>query len=325
MSEKDEILESITKRIKRIGGLEESVRKYINTTRYQNHLLRDSDNWSQICSSLDTIGDTLCSQQAYLSSEYPSSDGLKYIFTYGLLQALFIQQDAMSHLSEAFGIKFELTDRLKEIRLLRNASIGHPTKNKIKGVTCYNYISRMSLSQKGFTLMRSSGRKSIEFFDINIYEMVCDQLKDIEASYELLAFKLKEADQMHRDKYKDNLLIDIFHSSMGYNFNKVAEGIHSPHSGKPLLALSMLKLIRDTYEEFEVSLLERGDLNDYTKYELDEYNHALSRLESYLKGDDSTMTGSDARIYHFYIYEQHSHFEQIAKEIDDEYQEKSNI
>jgi hypothetical protein len=125
--------------------LNKAIRKNINTTRNQNKLLKNSDNWNQICSSLDTIGDTLLSQQEYLNADYPVNHGLRYIYTYGLLQALFIQQDAMRNLSEAFGIQSKLTDRLKEIRSLRNASIGHPTKNQTKGTTYYNYISRMSL------------------------------------------------------------------------------------------------------------------------------------------------------------------------------------
>lgn len=314
--------DSIEKIIKRVGVLEESVRKYINTTRYQNDLLRDSDNWNQICSSLDTIGDTLYSQQDYFKEEYPTSVGLKYIFTYGLLQSLFIQQDAMRHLSEAFRIQFELTDRLKEIRSLRNASIGHPTKNKSKGSTYYNYISRISLSKKGFTLMRSYDQGNNEFVDIDIYSLVHDQLEDIEASYKLLDEKLKEADRVHREKYKYNLLADIFHSSMSYTFSKVAEGVHSPHGSNVVFALSMLNSIRETYQKFEAALSERGDLNEYTKHDLDEYNHALKKLEKYLKGDDSDMSESDARIYHFYVREQHKHFEKIANEIDEDYQEK---
>ncbi|WP_028574190.1 hypothetical protein [Desulfonatronovibrio hydrogenovorans] len=322
MPESNGRTDSINEMMKRIGDLEESVRKYINTTRYQNDLLSDSDNWNQICSSLDTIGDTLYSQQDYLDEEYPASVGLKYIFTYGLLQSLFIQQDAMNHLSEAFGIKFELTDRLKEIRSLRNASIGHPTKNKTKGSTYYNYISRITLSKAGFTLMRSYDQGSNEFVDVDLYSLIHDQLKDIEASYKLLDEKLKEADRVHREKYKDNLLVDIFHSSISYTISKVAEGIHSLHGSNAVFALSMLNSIQETYQRFESSLSERGDLNEYIKYDLDEYNHALNKLESYLKGDDSSMSDADARIYHFYVREQHNHFEQIAKEIDDDYQEK---
>lgn len=322
MPENNGITDSIQEMMKRIGDLEESVREYINTTRYQNGLLSDSDNWNQICSSLDTIGDTLYSQQDYLDVEYPASAGLKYIFTYGLLQSLFIQQDAMNHLSEAFGVKFVLTDRLKEIRSLRNASIGHPTKNKTKGSTYYNYISRITLSKTGYTLMRSYDQGSNEFVDVDLYSLIHDQLKEIEASYKLLNEKLQEADLMHREKYKDKLLVDIFHSSMRYAFSKVAEGIHSPHGSNVVFALSMLKLIQETYQKFESSLFERGDIDEYIKYDLDEYNYALSKLKSYLKGDNTSLSDADARIYQFYVREQHNHFEELAKEIDEDYQEK---
>ncbi len=114
MFESPESTDLITSKIKQIDSLEESVRKYINTTRYQSDLIKDLDNWNQICSSLDTIGDTSFSIQDYLAAKYPESTGLKYIFTYGLLQALFIQQDAMRHLSEAFDIEFDLSDRLNQ-------------------------------------------------------------------------------------------------------------------------------------------------------------------------------------------------------------------
>ena len=82
-----------------------------------------------------------------------------------------------------------------------------------------------------------------------------------------MAETLEEADRMHREKYKDNLLSDIFHSSMSYTISKVAEGIHSPHSSNVTFALSMLGSIQKTYAKFERSLSERGDLNDYTKNE----------------------------------------------------------
>lgn len=322
MPETEGIIESIENEIRRISALEESVRKYINTTRYQNDLIKNSDNWNQICCSLDTIGDTLYSQQDYLNSDYPERVGLKYIFTYGLLQALFIQQDAMVHLSEAFDIQFELTDRLKEIRSLRNASIGHPTKNRTKGSTYYNYISRMTLGKSGFTLMRSFDQRNNEFIDIEIYPIIHDQLKDIEASYSFLADKLQEADRLHREKYRDDQLTDIFHSSMSYTFSKIAEGIHSPYGSNVTYALSMLRSIQETYTKFEDSLSERGDLNEYTKYDLDEYKHALCRIEKYLDGSETTLSESDARIYHFYIREQNKHFEQIAKEVDEIYREE---
>lgn len=313
----------IVEKINEIGSLEAAVREHINTTRYQNDLISDSDNWNQICSSLDTIGDTSCSISDYVEAEYPSKTGLKYIYTYGLLQALFIQQNAISHLSEAFGIKYQRSDKLKQIRLLRNAAIGHPTKQDRTpdGHTYYNYISRMTLSKQGFTLMQSYDQGKTKFLDIELYPIINDQLDEVRSAYETIANKLKEADKMHKEKFKGKLLADIFHSSMSYSFGKVAEGIHSPDRGKAAYGLSMLQFIQKTYSEFEAAFKERGDLDEYTKYDLDMYNHALSKLEAYLKGESVGLSEIDAKIYHFYIRENHNRFEQIAKEVDDSYLE----
>ena len=110
-----------------INQLTESVRNYINTHRYQVVLLENSDKWNQICSSIDVIGDSLLAIEAYQVVEYPNNGGLKYIYTYGVLQALFILQDAVSHLSEAFEISSQVSQVLLDIRNIRNAAIGHQT------------------------------------------------------------------------------------------------------------------------------------------------------------------------------------------------------
>lgn len=316
-------LKEIISALNRISMLEQSVREFTNTTRYQSELIKNLDNWNQICSSLDTIGDTLYSIEDYINAEYPESAGLKYIFTYGILQALFIQQDSMQHLSEAFELQYERSEKLKKIRALRNAAIGHPTKNQVKKVTYYNYISRMTLQKWGFTLHRSSEEDRTEFMDVNLLSIIEEQIHEIENSYKLLVEKLNKDDRMHREKYKDKLLVDIFPSSMGYSFEKVSQGIHSPSNSNRSFGLSMLNSIEKTYTKFEDALRERNELDDYTLYDLDEYKHGITVLKSYLSGENEIMQEKDARIYCFYLYGQHKHFEKIAEEIDSQYNEEA--
>lgn len=313
----------ILKKIAQIKTAETSVRDFINTTRYQDDLLKNLDTWNQICSSLDTIGDTLCSIEDYLNGQYPESIGLKYIYTYGILQALFIQQDAMKNLSEAFDIKFDLSEQLTSIRNIRNASIGHPTKNSVKGSVYFNYISRMTMSREGFTLMRSYQQGKTEFKDIDLISTLHEQLSDIHMSYDLLAKKLIEEDKKHRGNFMNNLLVDIFHSGMNYSFEKVSEGIYTHNSTQSSFFISMLQSIEKTYQKFEEALRERKELNDYILYDLNEYKHAISKIQDYLSNNASDVKEVDARIYLFYIREQHKHFIQIAKEIDEEYKTDS--
>jgi hypothetical protein len=320
---KNDAVDNIKLILRRISSEEESVRKYINTTRYQNDLIQDLSVWNQICSSLDTIGDTVYSITDYLSAEYPIDTGLKYIFTYGILQSLFIQQDAIRHLAEAFDINVDFNEKLRRVRAIRNASIGHPTKNKVNGTTYYNYISQITLSKYGFTLMRSSIDDGDKFIEVNLLSILTDQLSEVENSYKLISSKLIEADRMHREKHKDKLIVDLFHSSMGYQFSKVAEGIYSTCQERDRsFGLSMLKSIENTYQEFESALKERNELNEYIQYDLEQYKHAIRKLKAYLLGENRDMVESDARIYLYYIREKNSHFVQIAKGVDEEYTKK---
>lgn len=319
MTQSVERIQAIVAGCEKINSLQNSVRDHINTTRYQSELLKNSSNWNQICSSLDAIGDTVLSIVDYTSSEYPDSAGLKYIHTYGVLQALFVQQDAMTHLSEAFDISFVQSENLKKIRAIRNAAIGHPTKNTVKRINYYNYISRISLHKWGFTLLRSSGKSDSQFTSVKLDELTSEQIQEIGSAHTALNEKLTEADKMHREKFKDELVADVFSSSIDYLFQKVAEGIHSPDEANRSFGLAMLELIGDAYKKFEATLASRNELNEYVKFDLDEYQHAIQKLRAYLSKSIASMSDADARIYCFYIREQHGRFAKLAEEIDEEY------
>lgn len=316
-------LKSSLQKIKEIKFLEDDVRTHINITRYQNELIKDIDKWNQICCSLDTIGDTLFLVDGYLKTEYPKDIGLKYIYTYGLLQALVVQQDAISFLSQAFNVKYKRSKRALEIRNYRNSSIGHPIKQNQdilkKGKIVHNYLSRMTLSKDGFTLMRCYDSYKTEFVDINVICIIDDNLTEIKLAYEKVTNTLKEADKMHKEKYKNKPLVDSFSSGMNYYFEKISQGIHSPNDSNRSFGLNMLNLIIDVYTDFEISLKERGDIKKYTQYDLDEYKYALSKIKDYLSNTSSKITEQDARIFNFYVYENHKHFLKLAEEIDNSY------
>lgn len=167
-----EDIHSIHSALRRIAELEDSIRNFINTGCHQAELLDRSETWNQICNSLDVIGDTALSIEDDLSEPYPTSDGLKYIFTYGILQSLFLQQDAVRHLSEAFKLPYTPSENLAKIRGIRNASIGHPSKQQVNKQKVYNYISRITLAKGGFTLMQESAGCDTRFIrvSLNTYE-----------------------------------------------------------------------------------------------------------------------------------------------------------
>lgn len=316
---------SVQDLIAEINHLTESVRNHINTHRYQVVLLKDSGNWNQICSSLDVVGDSLLAIKSYDEEKYPPDAGLKYIYTYGVLQALFLLQDAVRHLSEAFAIVYHPSQVLIDIRNMRNAAVGHPTKQNDKGQRYYNYISRISMTKEGFDLLRHSRPGQYNVMRVELAAASRDQLQGIAESFRLIVSKLEEADRMHVEKFQDNGLVSIFHSAMGYFFEKIGQGISSPsHSyGDREFGHTHVRLVRQTYEKFKASLQERNELNSYTEFDLDEYFHALRKLDGYLGGTEAALEEADARIYLSYLRNEHTRFVQIAKEIDEDYKAKT--
>ncbi len=105
---------------------------------------------------LDTIEDAMKAAQDYLNKEELSAQTQGYIFIYGVLQALYVQQDAFNHLINGFNSIFGLklkgvtgNDRIKEIREVRNDIVGHPTDRKVIPKR-YTMLNRSSITKRGF-------------------------------------------------------------------------------------------------------------------------------------------------------------------------------
>lgn len=207
-----------------------------------------------------------------------------------------------------------------DIRGIRNAAIGHPTKQNQKGTRYYNYISRISMTKHGFDLLRHSRPREFDMVNVDIPTMMRDQLSDVVQGYKEIAKKLEEADRMHKEKFKETRIEDIFPSAMGYFFEKIGQGISAHSSGDREFGQSNLRMLKETYEKYEIALKERNELSEYTEFDLGEYFHAIKRIEEYLSGESGSMEELDARIYWSYLRSEHSSFMQIAKEIDEQYQ-----
>jgi len=146
---------------------------HINSKMLRKRLM-ECYNWKQITSSLRVIDDTQLGIEHYKNSNYPDEIGGKYVYTYGLLQMLFVQQDAVINFGESLRFKCKIED-IKEIRDIRNDIVGHPTKRGIKN--CYhNYLVQNSLNKVSFEYLTTKNsndtRKNIV---INIKDIINKQ------------------------------------------------------------------------------------------------------------------------------------------------------
>ena len=130
-----------------ISQLTSDIRDLIDDPRKKHLLLKDSIAWNMLCSSLDVIEDTDCCLETFLTTDIDHlDDGKKYMYVYGTLQALFVQQDAAKHLAESLEIAYPINkqsnedQQLNEIRDIRNNSVGHPTKRGGGTGAAFNFI-----------------------------------------------------------------------------------------------------------------------------------------------------------------------------------------
>jgi len=166
-----EILENVKK-----------IRQYINSPKNINRLTKNKVRWIKICVSLDTIEDTCEAINFFSSLPLFDFDSGGYLYFYGLLQALFLQQDAARNLS------LELVNRdisykkmypeLYDIREIRNQSIGHPTsKDKDES---FHFVSRITININGFQLISFFPKKEKkEYKNIDIFKVIITQEKII--------------------------------------------------------------------------------------------------------------------------------------------------
>ena len=117
----------------KIRDLEIKIRDFINHYRNNHVLVQDLVKWNILCSSLDVVGDTELAIESYKGLK-TEDVGFNYLAVYGILQVLYVQQDAVLHIFQSLDISPKLVDSailtdVMHVRGIRNKATGHPTKH----------------------------------------------------------------------------------------------------------------------------------------------------------------------------------------------------
>jgi hypothetical protein len=127
-----------------------TIREIVNRRKVHASLSTDRQLFNQLCSAMDVIDDCEMAFDSYLRKKgLQVSTGQRYLDVFGLLQALIVQQDALKHLAEAIKVPYKESRDLTAIRIIRNRAC-HPSRTNDK---TFNFISRITLSWRGFQLM----------------------------------------------------------------------------------------------------------------------------------------------------------------------------
>ncbi len=203
----DEPLEHVVTVESGSNSVEETLSKLrdlINSsTHKRKKLIDDRKKWLIVCSAMDVIGDTELAIKSYEDTKEKIDDGKTYLFIYGLLQSMYVQQDAVTNIRKTLNVppfNKDEEEKLKYIREIRNDIIGHPTKRERGDVKRSNFITRRGLSLKSVTLIKShfdkeSGDKIVE---IKPFDLIQWQREVITNFLNFVISSLKEQISKHR-------------------------------------------------------------------------------------------------------------------------------
>lgn len=309
-----------------IAQLVEEIRKLITFSRKQYALLQNQAMWALLCSSMDTIEDTELCFDAFLTEDIDrADDGVKYVFVYGTLQALFVQQDAVENLHEALKVPYTQDPSLRSIREIRNDSVGHPTKRG--GGHSYNFIARITLESQGFRL-RTTYRdgQQTRFKYVNVPELIATQRKVFIEVLDNVIKTLENEEMEHRREFEGKKLANVF-SSPGTNYplSKIFEAILNPQSAHAQLGEVHVDQILKCIEAFKNGLKDREILEAYYEdgggtHTLELLAYALQKLQTYFRNSaEARINEKDAYIFATFVKVQVGGLRQYAREIDEEY------
>jgi hypothetical protein len=274
--------------------------------------------WQQLNSSLDAIQDTNNAVTSYINLKFPDDPGKKILCLYGLLQALYVQQDALDNLFISLNEHIDISafPNIYKIRQIRNDAIGHPTKRNNK---TYHFISSGLIAHRSFIYSSRDATGSFSTNEIDINDLITEQNNFLRQNIRKLYFTLTKKDQDYKDRFKMIKMRNIF-SNSSYSFIKIAEGIAIRSS----LALEMLKSLPSYLENFEKSLIDRGlslDLYEI-RYFYDEINYTLEKLLRYFNQEatDEEFNKLDAKIYFQFLESKFNELKTFAKEIDEDFE-----
>ncbi len=307
-----------------IRDIETTIRDFVTEARRQQKLIARRADWNMLVSSLDAIGDTELAIEAYIAHPEPTDHGLTYLLVYGILQTLFLQQDAVQHTIDSLQLQYDTRRDFREVRRIRNKTAGHMTKvDRPKSLPQSSHrISRASMHGCYFQLLSSYADGRVEFSSVNIRELISTQRRAVKKILGRVVKALKEDEMAHREKFKDRRLLDIF-STTDYYLGQILMASHRNPGVELWEAKSSLAAIKDHISQFKQALEERGVLPAYDSiaYTLNELVYPIQQLTEYFDGT-SVLDVEAAYIFGFFVRAKVGELEAMAKEIDEEYGQK---
>jgi hypothetical protein len=207
---------------------------------------------------------------------------------------------------------------LREIREVRNASVGHPTNNaRNPDGLRYHFIARSSLAFGRYSLLSYGGGDG-RSRSIDCARLIAEQRRCLSEVLAAAIEELQRRDAEHRKEFAMDSL-DARVSPASYYMEKVFDALHSPDCGA--FGCGMLDLVQKALTDFRDGLCDRGqdtETYDSIKLAYQQVAYPFAKLRAHLSGEE-TLDPEAAYIFARYLWSQLQAILSAAKEIDEEY------
>ncbi len=302
----------------------DELRDHINMRRPQYMIMQDRGNWHQLCSALDLVTDTIHATRSYVELEFPEDTGQRHLLLYGLLQALFLQQDGLRHIAQALGVQIQFPRTLRQIRDIRNDAIGHPSKRGLgQGQQSSHFINGMSISKRSFQIMTARSNKSgHEFRDFDPVAMVHMQACWVNRFMQYLLQEIAAREEQHRVRFAETKIVDFLPDTMEDHYGDLLKSVVTTCPVSRNRARAHAWALLDAYVALESELVRRGELpaSEWASFHLEQVVSPLRSLIEFFDSkadmiewrDDALLLAGSAR-------ENHKQVRLVALHFDAEY------
>jgi hypothetical protein len=291
-------------------------REHLGNRGYRRHDLDDM-TYALVCAAADAIQDADQAIGTYLTADPSITDhGLLYLYTYGVLQAAYVQQDALIAMRRSFGLPADVTEDMPEpmqaLRAVRNRTVGHPSSERFKVAS---FLQQFSLCIGNIDILTIEDGNERNWQPVQVNALLQRHLSSVVDWLTTLVEELDRKEQDHRTALAaKGSFRALLPTSTDYLVTKVNSAAHGPSHEQPALSIAAKDTLKKAIDEIISRLEDAGLGHDGPAYNL---RAGLNRLDHILPHTETSEEArADVQAYAAYLEKFFKELGDVLSEID---------
>jgi len=322
--------------LRQLYDVSRRLRDRVNYSRRHHLLTRNTSAWNTTCSAMDVVGDTCQALTAYFKhAPVPEGDKASaYLLAYGVLQGLYLQQDAVFWWCKCLDLPSASTFKepgewartipeLDRARNARNDSVGHPVrrdKPRTSPLAAF-FIVQHSLSLEGFELHQFNERGVFDFQRVSFPALIADQVRVLSEILDRACRRLDQDDRNHHRKFMLKPLTPIL-DALSYPLEKLG-AIRS--YDRPLIP-GLVREVERALDKLKAAIVERDEpFGDTWQWEFRKLHRALALIKDYATSNEFGTDDDLADVLADFVRYAIDGLKEMTEELDGRYSSEGAV